>query len=298
MCTSSHASAPSPPFPTPFLRTNTASRRPGFARRFRPMIRFVRGGDPVRADRPDYPVHTSKEVTMFKRVTIVALVVAAFLLMVAVPAMALNGYRGDYTTTGACEVCHNGIAGIPAVYGDWVQTKHAVAGADGQALRLPYGSSCAGCHTSNFDPSKVIPTPTATATTGVVSWAAANGIPTELSDRRIRGIVRELRRLLVVPLRRQRRRRSCCGRRRPERHCAHGADGQPGQRRHLRPVPFAVLVHGEHLHRGADPVRQGDYTAARHADHAESESDDAAAAAVRHRLQRCSASPPRGSRTR
>jgi hypothetical protein len=116
---------------------------------------------------------------MFKRVTIVALVVAAFVLMVAVPAMAFNGYRGDYTTTGACEVCHNGIAGIPAVYGDWVQTKHAVAGADGQALRLPYGSSCAGCHTSNYDPSKVIPTPTATATTGVVSWAAANGIPTE-----------------------------------------------------------------------------------------------------------------------
>ena len=52
------------------------------------MFRFVRGGDSVRADRPDYPVHTSKEVTMFKRVTIVALVVAAFVLVMAVPALA------------------------------------------------------------------------------------------------------------------------------------------------------------------------------------------------------------------
>ena len=35
---------------------------------------------------------------MFKRVTIVALVVAAFLVL-AVPALAFNGYREDYTTS-------------------------------------------------------------------------------------------------------------------------------------------------------------------------------------------------------
>ena len=46
-------------------------------------------------------------------------------------------------------------------------------------LRLPYGSVCQGCHTSNFDPAKVVPTPTATSSTGAVSWGAANGIPTE-----------------------------------------------------------------------------------------------------------------------
>jgi hypothetical protein len=115
---------------------------------------------------------------MFKRVTIVALVVAAFLVL-AVPAMAFNGYRGDYTTTEACQTCHDGIAGIPAVYDEWTDTKHAVAGADDQALRLPYGSVCQGCHTSNFDPAKVIPTPTATSSTGAVSWGAGNGLPTE-----------------------------------------------------------------------------------------------------------------------
>ena len=115
---------------------------------------------------------------MFKRVTIVALVVAAFLVL-AVPALAFNGYRGDYTTAGACQTCHSGIAGIPAVYDEWAETKHAEAGADDQALRLPYGSVCQGCHTSNFDPAKVVPTPTATSSTGTVSWGADNGIPTQ-----------------------------------------------------------------------------------------------------------------------
>jgi len=115
---------------------------------------------------------------MFKRVTIVALVVAAFLVL-AVPAMAWNGYREDYTTSEACQTCHDGIAGIPSVYSEWVKTKHAVAGADDQALRLPYGSVCQGCHTSNFRPDKVVPTPTATSSTGAVSWGAGNGIPTD-----------------------------------------------------------------------------------------------------------------------
>jgi hypothetical protein len=116
---------------------------------------------------------------MFKRVTIVALVVAAFLLL-AVPALAFNGFRGDYTTSNACQSCHSGqFAGVPAVYNEWIDTKHAVAGNDEQALRLPYGSVCQGCHTSNFDPAKVVPTPTATNTsTGAVSWGAGNGIPT------------------------------------------------------------------------------------------------------------------------
>ena len=55
----------------------------------------------MRADRPTHPKSINKEVTMFKRVTIVALVVAAFLVL-AVPALAFNGMRGDYTTTEAC----------------------------------------------------------------------------------------------------------------------------------------------------------------------------------------------------
>jgi len=111
---------------------------------------------------------------MFKRVTIVALVVAAFLLMVAVPAMAFNGYRGDYTTTPACKECHNGRAGIPSVYPQWSESKHGTGEAYLDVYnRLPYGSVCQGCHTSNFAPSKLTPVPTATSTSGAVSWAAS-----------------------------------------------------------------------------------------------------------------------------
>jgi nitrate reductase cytochrome c-type subunit len=118
---------------------------------------------------------------MFKRVTIVALVVAAFLLMVAVPAMAFNGYRGDYTTTPACQTCHSGTAGIPNVFDRWAGTKHAQDSEGPSAAQsLPYGSVCAGCHTSNYAPgpdstgvTKVTPVPTATSTKGAVSWAAS-----------------------------------------------------------------------------------------------------------------------------
>jgi nitrate/TMAO reductase-like tetraheme cytochrome c subunit len=102
--------------------------------------------------------------------------VAVALLVLAAPAMAWNGYREDYTTTDACAFCHSGIAGIPAVYAEWSDTGHANSG--GRANRLPYGSSCGGCHSSNFDPSKIVPSPTATnATTGAVSWTGANAYP-------------------------------------------------------------------------------------------------------------------------
>ena len=109
---------------------------------------------------------------MFKRVTIVAFVVAAFLVL-AVPAMAFNGFRDDYSPAELCTGCH------PAVAGEWSETGHAVAGSHGQGARLPYGSSCGGCHTGNYDPSKVVPTPTATSVTPspsptatTVSWGA------------------------------------------------------------------------------------------------------------------------------
>jgi hypothetical protein len=116
---------------------------------------------------------------MTKRLLVVV-AVAVVLLVLAAPAMAFNGYRADYTTSNACQPCHAGqFAGIPSVYNEWAETKHAEAGAGNQALRLPYGSVCQGCHTSNFDPAKVIPTPTATSTTGAVSWGADNGMPTE-----------------------------------------------------------------------------------------------------------------------
>ncbi len=111
---------------------------------------------------------------------LVVMAVAAALLILAAPVMAFNGLRSDYTTSDACQPCHNGqLSGVPAIYGEWVETKHAEAGAGNQALRLPYGSVCQGCHTSNFDPAKAIPTPTATSSTGAATYGVANGIPTE-----------------------------------------------------------------------------------------------------------------------
>ena len=107
-----------------------------------------------------------------RTLVIVTLIVAASLLL-ATPAPAFNGFRGDYTTTEACATCHSGTAGIPAVHAEWVETKHAEAGADNQAQRLPYGSVCAGCHTANYDAGKVTPVPTATSTAGVVDWGAS-----------------------------------------------------------------------------------------------------------------------------
>ena len=112
---------------------------------------------------------------MLKRVTIVAIVVAAFLAL-AVPALAWNGLREDYTTSDYCSICHKeGQPGsAPKIYDRWAMTAHANAGADGQAARLPYGSSCGGCHTSNYDPNKVVPIPTRIA----VAPTAPAGSPT------------------------------------------------------------------------------------------------------------------------
>lgn len=112
---------------------------------------------------------------MFKRVTLVALLVLAVFLVLAIPALAFNGYRGDYTVSSACRSCHDiGSFGAPIVGANWAKTKHGTdVEATPAAQSLPYGSVCAGCHTANYDPSKVTPVPTATATTGVVSWAAS-----------------------------------------------------------------------------------------------------------------------------
>jgi hypothetical protein len=114
---------------------------------------------------------------MVKRLMIVAIVLAAVLVVVA-PAMAFNGYRGDYTTAATCQACHTTGPG-PAVYDKWAQTPHGTnPEAVSASKNLPYGSVCQGCHTANFAPSKAIPTPTATNTaTGAVTWQISNGLP-------------------------------------------------------------------------------------------------------------------------
>ena len=101
------------------------------------------------------------EVTYLKRALILVVVFVA-LLALAAPAFAFNGFRADYTTTVYCQGCHTVSPGTP-VYNEWVETKHAVSNGEGQATRSPEGSSCAGCHTANYDPGKVSPSPSGTS---------------------------------------------------------------------------------------------------------------------------------------
>ncbi len=119
---------------------------------------------------------------MFKRVTIVALVVAAFVLMLAVPALAFNGFRADYTMTQACASCHTtGSFGAPIVYKDFTTTKHFINEEGPNALEeLPRGSVCAGCHSGNYSPAKVIISRSVEwmrRPRHSPEWVASNGLP-------------------------------------------------------------------------------------------------------------------------
>jgi hypothetical protein len=123
-----------------------------------------------------------KEVTMTKRLVLVALVVAAALVLAA-PAMAFDGYRVDYTPTyggtGTCQGCH----GSRAVFSGWQTTAHAMVGtaeldpvtgelAGGTANAEPIadGPGCAGCHSSNYNPKLHVPD-----ANGVYPWQNTAG---------------------------------------------------------------------------------------------------------------------------
>jgi hypothetical protein len=114
------------------------------------------GGDSVKADkRSSSP--TYKEVTMAKRVLVLALILTAMLVVVA-PALAFDGYRVDYDNATVCQGCHD-TGGIgPAVYPKWSNTAHAMIGNPAaftaNALPISYGPACAGCHSGNYDPTK------------------------------------------------------------------------------------------------------------------------------------------------
>ncbi len=153
------------------------------------------------------------------------------------------------------------------------------------AQSLPYGSVCAGCHTSNYDPRKVTPVPTATSTKGAVSWAASPSTAAAIEQTTGNAPFSEpyigcsschyganatggLAIYGADP--------NDTAHRRPVRR-----DGQCG---HLRRLPFAVLLHGRHDRCGAGPVSHGDHAAAGYARHAEPECDDPDPAADGDRL--------------
>ena len=110
---------------------------------------------------------THKEVTMVKRVLIVAVVLAA-ILVVAAPALAFDGYRVTYTNSTTCALCHSGTTGPLGVYAGWQTTKHADVGSpasfSANALPISDGPRCAGCHSGNYSPEKATPIVTTTST--------------------------------------------------------------------------------------------------------------------------------------
>ena len=184
---------------------------------------------------------------MFKRVTIVALVVAAFLLMVAVPAMAFNGYRGDYTTT-------RGLRDLPQRHRrhpdssihDWVgrRSTRRTKKVRSAAKSLPYGSVCAGCHTSNYAPGKVTPCRRRRRPPASSPWAPLRRRPLRPSSRP--ATLPSRRTSSAAPRATTARTRAAGSRstaltRTTPPTTSRSANGQC---RHLRRLPFAVRLHG------------------------------------------------------
>jgi hypothetical protein len=110
-----------------------------------------------------------KEVTMTKRLVLVALVVAAALVLAA-PALAFDGYRENYTPAyggvGTCQSCHSSWD----VFTDYQGTAHSMVGSVEQdpvtgeviggaanAEPIAEGPDCAGCHSGNYSPAKHVP---------------------------------------------------------------------------------------------------------------------------------------------
>jgi ribosomal protein L31 len=135
--------------------------------------------------RADYRTRTQhKEVTLTKRLALLGLLVAAFLVLAA-PAMAFDGFRDDYTLTSTCATCHGegNPFSNPDVVTPWSETAHAMIGTveldpvtgeliGGTANAEPIadGPSCAGCHSANYKPVAHVPD-----ANGVYPWENTAG---------------------------------------------------------------------------------------------------------------------------
>ena len=124
------------------------------------------------------PDHPRKEVTMTKRLVIVALVMAAALVLAA-PAVAFDGYREGYIPSNgdnptSCESCHRDGPEEFGIWNKWATTAHAMVGeatvtedppgtwelhGTANAEPIADGPGCAGCHASNYDPAKHVEDP-------------------------------------------------------------------------------------------------------------------------------------------
>ena len=100
---------------------------------------------------------------MTKRLVLVALVMAAALVLAA-PAGAFDGARSDYPLVSVCSTCHDDgspLPGAPIIVPEWAESAHSHVGdwTTSTANQYPIrrGPSCAGCHSSNYDPRKQTP---------------------------------------------------------------------------------------------------------------------------------------------
>lgn len=100
---------------------------------------------------------------MTKRLVLVAVVMAAVLALAA-PALAFDGARADYPLVSVCSTCH-GSTIVP----EWSESAHSHVGDRTTFTTNQYpisrGPSCAGCHSSNYDPRKQTPRDNGTAIT-------------------------------------------------------------------------------------------------------------------------------------
>lgn len=108
---------------------------------------------------------------MTKRLVLVVLVMAAALVLAA-PASAFDGARDGYQLVAQCGTCHDAgspLPDAPIIVPEWAGSAHSHVGdwTTSTANQYPIrrGPSCAGCHSSNYDPRKQTPRDDGTAIT-------------------------------------------------------------------------------------------------------------------------------------
>lgn len=106
---------------------------------------------------------TGKEGVHVKRALFVFAAVLALSLLMTAGAYAFDGARDGYQLVSQCGICHDvdtPLQGTPVVLPEWAQTAHSHVG-DYTAFTanqypISRGPSCAGCHSSNYDPGKAV----------------------------------------------------------------------------------------------------------------------------------------------
>jgi len=116
----------------------------------------------VRADETSAPTHTRG--ARASKVTLFVVVLVAVSMLATAAAFAFDGARDGYQLVTQCGICHDvdtPLPGTPMVLPEWAETAHAHIGDytafEANQYPIRRGPSCAGCHSSNYDPTKAVP---------------------------------------------------------------------------------------------------------------------------------------------